>query len=175
MPEARDLMPEGILVESYCWDGALHGPGSRLHRQWHAAYYHSLKGGDLSQGVLFLKELTHWIVSCRCTMHIAHGALKRALQGLAEDKVCLKSAWVVLASLRSSIGQLGRVASSWVNQRVGFVEWSMPLEHQEHLWRLLGLPTEVIDYLLRFGLRWDVARQQLLVSPAHVSSKTLTE
>ena len=174
LPDARDLMSEGILVECYCFDGGLQSGMNRLHRQWHAAYYHVLQQGDDEAGV-HLRELTHWILNVRCTMHIAHGALKKALQGFAEDKVCMKSAWVVLASLRQSIGQLGKVGPSWINQRIGFAEWSMSVRDQEHLWRLLGLPTEVIDDLLRLGLRWDAARQQLLVSPAHVSCKTLTQ
>ena len=44
-------------------------------------------------------------------MHVAHGALTRSLRGLAEDKIVVKSAWIVLASLSSSAGQLRRAGS----------------------------------------------------------------
>ena len=171
---ARDLMSEGILVEFCCFDGGLHSGMSRLHRQFHAAYYHALQQDPL-ESEAYIKELTHWLHSVRCIMHICHGALKKALQGFAEDKVVMKSSWVVLASLRSSIGQLSRVGSSWINQRIKGAAWSMSLCDQEHMWRLLGLPTEVIDELLRLELRWDSDSKSLFVSPDQMSSKTLTQ
>ena len=36
-------MESGILVEAFVWDGALHSSCDRLHRQYMAAYHHSLE------------------------------------------------------------------------------------------------------------------------------------
>ena len=170
----RDMMPEGILVEGYCWDGALVSPCARMHRQFQSAWYHSKKS-DMCHGELFLMELCHWLVTCRCAMHVAHGALKRSLGELATDKFSMTSCWVVFASLRSSIGQLGRCGSSWANQRIAFEDWSMPMEHAEQLWRILGMPAEVVDELLRLQLRWDPSDGRLKVARQFLHSSTVTE
>ena len=117
------------------------------------AAFHNHRRNNLSCGDAHLQELTHWFVSMRCATHIAHGALTRSLGALATDRVVLKAAWITLAALRSSVGQLSRVGPSWINQRVAFQDWDMPLECQEQLWRVFGFPREVVDELLRLQLR----------------------
>ena len=126
------------------------------------------------EGDLYLQELCHGFVCCRCAMHVAHGALKGSLGGLAEDKFVVKPAWVVLALLRSSVGQLIIVGSSWINQRNAFKCWSMPVEHNEQLCRLCGMQTEVVDELLRLQLGWDPGSKQLKVVVGLLHSPTLT-
>ena len=106
-------------------------------------------------------------------MHVAHGALKRSLGEFSKDRFVLKSTWVVFASLRSSIGQLGRCASSFVNQRISFENWEMDMEHAEQMWRILGLPTEVVDELLRLQLRWSDGKLKVAEEVLHC--RTLTD
>ena len=159
------------IQSALVWDGALVSPCSRLHRQYMTAFHHAKKQ-ELSVGAAYMFELLHWFFSARCAMHIAHGALKRALAKFVADKTLMKSSWIVLSSLRNSIGQLHRCGKSWINQRQHFEDWLMPVDVQNVLWRCLGLPSEVIDMLLMLQLRFE--NGQLKVAKAQRHSKTLS-
>ena len=174
MPYCRSVMTSGILVEAYCWDGVLFFVCSRLHRQFLACYHHQLRSHDENEGGYALNELTHWFVSMRCVMHLAHGGLTRGIQEFFEDRAILKNGWVTLESLRSSLGQLIRCGRAWINARVAFGDWELPLQDQEALWRTLGMETEVVDSLVDLQLRWDVSDSKLKVASRHLDSPTPT-
>lgn len=89
----RSIMDIGILVEAHVWDGALFSACDRLHRQYMAAYHHQL-GTQLDEGDAKLNEMTHWYVSTKCVLHLAHGSLKRAALDYTEDKSLLRKCWV---------------------------------------------------------------------------------
>jgi hypothetical protein len=144
-PYSRSVMTSGILVEAYCWDGALFSACDRLHRQYLACWHHQLRSQE-GEGEAQLNELTHWFVSVKCVLHLAHGGLKRGIAKITEDKMILKSAWVTLESLRSSLGQLLRCAPAWINTRLAFEDWAMG--SQEELWRTLGIEAEVAEVWL---------------------------
>lgn len=160
-------MTEVILVEAYCLDGALFSACSRLHRQYMASFHHQMKS-QVSEGDHQLGELIHWFVSMRCAMHLAHGALKRGIQTFSSDKFVLKSAWVTLASLRSSLPPLIRRGPILINQRLVFEDWAMPFDSQEQLWRIFGIESDVCDQLLDLQLRWDPVDQKLKVAVKHL-------
>jgi hypothetical protein len=170
-PYSRSVMTSGILIEAYCWDGALFSACDRLHRQYMACWHHQLRSQD-SEGECQLNELTHWFVSVKCVLHLAHGGLKRGIANITEDKMILKSAWVTLESLRSSLGQLLCCAPAWINLRLQFEDWAMG--SQEALWRTLGIETEVADVLVDLQLRWDPSARKLKVARRHMYSPTLS-
>ena len=67
-------MKSGILVETFVWYRALHSSCDRWHRQYKAAYHHSLEAdADLQHSDCLLNDLTHWHVSARCVFRLAHG------------------------------------------------------------------------------------------------------
>ena len=106
-----------------------------------------------SEGVCEELESTSWFTSCGCINHDVHNALKWAVLGYTSCKLTMRSAFIVIESLRNAYDLLVLHSSAWLGRVLRFedsdgFDWAA-------CWHLLDIEPQWVDQMCDSQMRWE--------------------
>ena len=161
-PSLRSWAHEGICIEHYTFDRAMHDSAWHLFEQWHKMK--AQERGDSEQ--LQWKE---WCVGTACSLHDAHNAFKWSLSMYAKDVQLMEAAHLAVESLRKSYDQILVHVGRWVAEHVDFVPARGMEDMCRHrvLWDTLGVEPEIAEAIaFTLQLHWCPVGERLYVCEA---------
>ena len=163
----RQMGHGGIAIQHYAFDRALHAPLVRRFKQHHARLASQQAPTATGPNALHQPALLEWVVDTACANHDAHNAMKWGMMGWMADTSLMKTAFIVIESLRNGFSELEKEISTWVVSVVHWVSSDELLDPMEltTLWGALGLEPKWADLLVELGLLWRGDR--LLVHERH--------
>lgn len=153
----RDKGFQGIVVQHYCFDGALQSFLVRRFKQLHAQRALERRA-DEREASLDSRQLvlTEWVVSTQCVAHACHNSLKWGLaEVFGKDTAHLAQLWEVFAAVKENSGLLHDALFSWVLSKVDFTAGELlpSAELGKTIWSALGLPADLLD---KFACEWHL-------------------
>ena len=169
-PLPRQLGHRSITVLAHIYDGALFLTVVRHQRQRvEAVQLQEASRQQWSAGHASLMDLFTWLVAACCINHVVHNGLKWSVSGFINDPSCMRSAYIAVASLRTSFTTLAEHAASWVQVRIEFEDWESLA--RPTLWELLVSDPELRAVLTHMQLRFSAGR--LRVARSYLGSTTV--
>jgi hypothetical protein len=155
LPSLRQMGHQGVAIQHYVFDRALHSALCRQFRQHHMALAGQTHEGSAStapgQGLL---SLLGWTVETGCCIHDIHNGLKWGLYAHTQDASLMKDMYIIIESLRNAYGLLHLHMGQWLLDKVKFVNEPVPREDLEALWTALGVDSDWVDTLACLGVIW---------------------
>ena len=178
-PTLRQLGHQGIAIQHYAFDRAMHSPLFRMFRQHHAALADEAEP-ELAEGQgnphIHPPALLEWVVDTPCCNHDVHNSLKWALFTYMQDEDLLKDVWVVIESLRNGFSLLQAELPRWLATKVKFVDEADAFYHPDDataLWTAVGADHSWVSTIVEYGLCFRDGR--LHVNACHREDGNLWE
>lgn len=170
VPTLREAGHRGLAISHHCEDRLLFSSMDRIMNKHHNYIDHQI-GLRESPGQVRLLHLLHWQVHSGCSCHDAHNAYKWSVLRDNSDPERLKSAFIIVESMRNAYSQLLANLGSWLATVLTFADY----EHDEFrsMWVLLGVEPQLIDLLEHLQLRFRSGR--LLVASKFEGDSTALE
>jgi hypothetical protein len=152
----RQLGHVGLTVLVHVYDSALYAPLIKRQRQRVEAVL--LQEGhrrDWAPGFATLMSLLTWLAAAPCINHSVHNAMKWSVKEYVQDKSCMRSAFIVIASLRNGFVTLTANVSAWVRATLKFEDWGSSARVLPEVWMLLLRDSELIAALSLMQLRFE--------------------
>ena len=170
----------GISIYHFCFDRALLSAMKTKLVQRHALFQAGVADGTVpiaQPGMTVYMPQMSWLVVQGCSLHDAHNALQWGLKAVLEDmQKTTKSLHIVIESLRNSYGLLQLRLPLFLSDSLALDDGadydSQALYHQ---WVNLGCDSHIAELLGELHLRWEPARNRLLVAAKHSSDLALVE
>ena len=143
----RQMGHQGIAVQHYVFDRALHTPLVRRFKQHHAQLALARAGSAISTGAKALWDpaLLEWVVDTACANRDVHNALKWSMFEPMANAQLMKVVFIVVESIRNGFSLIEDELGRWL---VGVVRWVeeedlVPTVVAVALWSALGGDTRV--------------------------------
>ena len=152
----RQMGHQGIAVQHYAFDRALHSALVRRYRQHHAQL--ALAQGGSATGskgkALWDPPLLEWVVDTACANHDTHNGLKWAMMSWMGDASLMKTVFIVVESIRNGFSLLEDEVGRWVVRVVKWVPGDELMDQVEVVagWSALGLEPRWADHLADLGI-----------------------
>ena len=143
----------GILISHGCWDRAIMSSCSRLCLQRNAAYalHQRFTQCEADANVRWLR---HWNTSAGCSAHDFSNALRWANLADFGSRGMMRDMWIIIESLRISLGQLIRAVPRWLARCLVFDDFVGGAPALADTWRVLGLNDKWCEEFARLHLRY---------------------
>ena len=105
LPSLRELRHVGLAVTVHKYEGALQTALDKMQRKWQTLYDEEEAAAGITGRQHFL-WLTSWFECIRCKAHDVHGAVKWSVPAYCQDKLCMRSAYIVVESCRHGYSSL---------------------------------------------------------------------
>ena len=165
-------MHDSITISHHVWDRAVKSACERRAHQRHLAYDLFLRGQSDCEGDAELRILQSWFTCVGCCAHDLHNSFRWSILSWADDRQLMKSCWVCLASLRSSVGQLVAALPCWLAANIDFEDHSNEAGLLA-FWRMLGLEGDWLALLVRLQIRRE--RSKLMVSSTYRDDRKIPQ
>ena len=142
-----------LNVVAHIYDRAIQSPVARLHRQWQHLRDSKLADEEQDEGASYKRWLHTWFVSVGCAAHDCHGGLKWSILSYFNDKQVLKSAFIVVESLRNGYSLIVKHLAPWISRVLHFEDWHFPDCRQ--LYMALDVDPGLLDDLEDLELRFS--------------------
>ena len=101
-----------------------------------------------------MRDLQTWHTCVGCCCHDVHNALKWSVMEYVSDKNIMRSAWIVLESLRSGFSLLVSEMGSWVARHLSYGD-HLDADALRQYWVMLDVGSEYVELLVDLQLRWQ--------------------
>ena len=150
----RGLGAEGCCIEHYVWDRLGIESLERQCRAWHSVQ----PIPETEQYPLDKQKHMLFVVVTPCALHDGQNAFRWSYLKECQDRSLMRDLYIAVESLRNSSDVLCSHMSSWVCQRLQFVEergsaWRV---QARELWAALDMDVELVDlFVAELELVWD--------------------
>jgi hypothetical protein len=109
------------------------------------------------------KRAKDWVLGLRCVLHSASSAIKWGLGPFIFEQL-LDDLHLSIKSCNNTSQALHGCVSLFVLRHLGYRDAPQSRQERSVWWTCLGVPTPLIDWVLRVDPRWDPVSQLLRVS-----------
>ena len=113
MKHPRECGHTGLVLEFHRYDRAVKSSMEKPLRKF-ACMYQDRQMETTESGVWFRRSFTQWLEVAGCFAHDLNGALKWALLQLMQDRLLLRSSFLVMESARNGYTILMRCLGPWL-------------------------------------------------------------